>query len=133
MSRRRGQRGLLPRLEHRSQPVITPGAFVVRQARFLMAIVVLMLASLAIGAAGYHVTEHLGWLDSVYAAAMILTGMGPVGPVHSDAGKIFATVYALFSAVVFLTSVGLFLSPMVHRVLHRLHMEAEDSVRSGGG
>ena len=79
--------------------------------------------SLGLGILGYHFAAGLGWLDSLLNASMILTGMGPVNPVTSPAGKIFASAYALFSGVAFLTIVAVLLAPVVHRFLHRFHLE----------
>jgi hypothetical protein len=78
---------------------------------------------LVIGAVGYHATEGLSWLDATLNASMLLAGEGPIAPLHSDAGKVFATLYALFSGVVFITAVSVLLAPMVHRFLHRFHLE----------
>ena len=78
---------------------------------------------LAIGAVGYHTTEGLSWLDATVNAAMLLAGEGPLAPLRSDAGKVFATVYALFSGVVFITAVSVLLAPVVHRFLHHMHLE----------
>jgi hypothetical protein len=86
--------------------------------------------SLAIGAVGYHATEGLGWLDATLNAAMILTGMGPVHAMQSDAGKVFATGYAIYSGVAFLTSVAVLLGPVVHRFLHRFHLDAFEDAPS---
>ena len=82
--------------------------------------------SLSIGILGYHYIAGFGWVDALLNAAMILTGMGPVGALNSDAAKIFASAYALFSGVVFVTATGIILSPMFHRVLHRFHVEEKD-------
>ena len=89
----------------------------------------LIAVSLWIGILGYHFIAGFGWVDSLLDAAMILTGMGPVGTLDSDAAKIFASGYALFSGVVFITATGILLSPMFHRVLHRFHIEGEDDLR----
>ncbi|HVZ78031.1 MAG TPA: hypothetical protein VG818_08640 [Gemmatimonadaceae bacterium] len=88
----------------------------------------MVLGALLIGVCGYHVTSGLPWLDSLVDASMILSGMGPVDPIRSDAGKWFESFYALFSGVVFITSVGVLFAPVVHRFLHRFHLEvaAED-------
>jgi hypothetical protein len=83
----------------------------------------LIAASLAFGAAGYHAFAGLPWLDATLNAAMILTGMGPIDPLRTPAGKVFGIVYALFSGVAFLTMVALLLAPVAHRLLHRLHLE----------
>ena len=82
--------------------------------------------SLCIGIFGYHFIAGFGWVDSLLNAAMILSGMGPVGTLNSDAAKIFASCYAIFSGVVFISASGILLSPVFHRVLHRFHLEQKD-------
>ena len=94
--------------------------------RFLRALLVaggVIGVSLGFGILGYHFIAGFGWVDSLLNATMILTGMGPVGTLSSDAAKIFASAYALFSGIVFVTATGIILSPMFHRVLHRFHVE----------
>lgn len=83
----------------------------------------ILAMSLGIGIVGYHVVAGLNWIDSLLNASMILTGMGPVTPMTDSASKIFASCYAIFSGVIFLSSVGIVLSPLVHRILHRFHLE----------
>ena len=83
-------------------------------------------ASLAIGAVGYRLTAGLAWIDALLNASMILTGMGPVSPMTSSAAKLFATVYALFSGVAFLTAVSVLFAPAAHRFLHRFHLDVYD-------
>ena len=80
-------------------------------------------ACLGMGVLGYHLSEGLGWLDALVNASMILSGMGPVNELHHDAGKWFASFYALFSGVAFITSVGVMFAPVVHRFLHKFHLE----------
>lgn len=83
--------------------------------------------SLVIGVAGYHWIAGIpDWVDCLYNASMILGGMGPVAELTSGAGKVFASVYALYSGVMLLASVGLLLSPLLHRVLHRFHVETDE-------
>jgi hypothetical protein len=77
------------------------------------------------GAAGYHWLGGLPWVDSVMNASMILGGMGPVADLHSDAAKLFASFYALFSGLFFIVLAGFVLSPFAHRMLHRFHWEEE--------
>lgn len=83
----------------------------------------LILGALAIGATGYHVLDGLPWLDAVLNAAMILTGMGPINPISTPAAKVFATCYALFSGVFFLTMVAVLLAPALHHFLHRFRLD----------
>lgn len=85
----------------------------------------ILLANLSLGILGYHFLESLNWLDAFVNAAMILSGMGPLDPITTSAGKLFIGIYAIFSGVVFLTTVGYFLAPIVHRILHRLHLESK--------
>ena len=82
--------------------------------------------SLCIGVFGYHFIAGFGWVDALLNASMILSGMGPVGVLDSDAAKIFASCYAIFSGVVFISASGILLSPVFHRVLHRFHLEQKD-------
>ncbi|SRR5258707_3282143 len=84
-------------------------------------------ACLGLGMAGYHNFENLGWLDAFVNAAMILSGMGPVSPIQTSAGKLFAGCYALFSGLAFVTVIGVVFAPVFHRFLHRFHLE------QGGG
>jgi hypothetical protein len=112
--------------EHRSEPLLSRREFAARLARHGGVSLVLISGSLLIGAAGYHATEGLSWLDAVLNAAMILTGMGPVTTLQHVSGKVFATFYALYSGVAFLAIAGLLVAPVAHRVLHRLHMEQDE-------
>ena len=87
--------------------------------------------SLGLGIAGYHYCAGLDWLDALLNASMILTGMGPVNETRTVAGKLFASFYALFSGVVFITSVAVLLAPVVNRFLHKFHLEFESPEESG--
>jgi hypothetical protein len=111
--------------EHRQQKPIPFCTFLVRQAQYLFSAFLLLAIGLGIGVFGYHELESMSWVDSFLNAAMILGGMGPVDVLHTQAGKIFAGVYALFSGLMFLVAAGLFFSPMVHRLLHKFHFDAE--------
>ena len=97
-----------------------------RQLLFALYAFLLIFFSLSIGVLGYHYWGNIGWIDSLYNAAMILTGMGPVDRLETDGAKIFASIYALFSGVIFLTTVAILLSPLAHRLLYILHVEDEN-------
>ena len=98
-----------------------------RLARNAAIVLGLILAALGVGAAGYHYLNDLPWLDATLNAAMILTGMGPVNPVVGPTAKVFAIVYALASGVFFLTMVAVLLAPALQHLLHRFHLELEES------
>lgn len=89
---------------------------------FLVTLGIIAVA-LLIGVAGYHGIAGLSLVDSVLNASMILTGMGPVDPMKDTSSKLFASAYALFSGVVFLSAMGIVLSPVFHRVIHAFHMD----------
>lgn len=94
--------------------------------RNIFAGLAILMLFLGVGVAGYHITCGFGWLDSLLNASMILSGMGPTNPIETDAGKWFASFYALVSGVVFITTIGIILAPVAHRVFHRFHLEEED-------
>jgi len=86
----------------------------------------IVATTLLIGILGYHFIVRLTWIDSLLNASMILTGMGPVAMMKDTPSKVFASAYALFSGVVFLSAVGIVLAPIFHRILHKFHLDDED-------
>jgi hypothetical protein len=105
-------------------------ALAYRMARNGLIVGGLIAAALGVGAAGYHVLDDLPWLDATLNAAMILTGMGPASPLVRPEAKVFAIVYALLSAVFFLTMVAVLLAPALQHFLHRFHLELEEQRRT---
>jgi hypothetical protein len=89
----------------------------------------ILAVSLGIGVVGYHTLEGLPWLDALLNASMILGGMGPVDILKTDGGKLFASLYAIFSGVVFLVSVGVLVTPVAHRLFHALHLDLDNRNR----
>jgi len=111
--------------EHHQQPLAKRSVFAKRLALNGIAGLLLLTFSLGMGVIGYHFLEGLSWIDSLLNASMILGGMGPVAPLQTEAGKLFASFYALYSGVVLLAGVGILAAPIFHRFLHRFHL-AED-------
>ena len=111
--------------EHRHQPLLSYARYLRRIGLHAGIGVGILLGSLLLGVFGYHKFESLPWLDALLNASMILGGMGPVNPLQTAAGKLFASFYALYSGVVFLVSAGVIFAPVVHRFLHRFHLEPE--------
>jgi hypothetical protein len=112
--------------ERRSEPLASPSEFTWRMIHYSLFTAAIILFSLGIGILGYHYFESLPWIDSLLNASMILGGMGPVNMLQTNAGKIFASFYALYSGIVLLASVGILAAPIFHRILHRFHLELED-------
>ena len=122
MSRGRGASGL----ERRSYPVLSRGQFAARMARVVAVWFGLAAIGLVLGMAGYALTEGMSLVDSFLNAAMILSGMGPVSELKTNAGKIFAGVYAIFSGLFIVVATGFVLAPLLHRVMHILHVGEDD-------
>lgn len=96
--------------------------FILRLARSFLATALIVAIALSLGILGYHGIAHLGWVDSILNASMILTGMGPVDPMKDTAAKLFASAYALFSGVVFLSAMAIVTAPILHRIFHACHL-----------
>jgi hypothetical protein len=109
--------------EYRSMPLLPRSAFLTRLLCYFGVALLSIAVCLGLGMAGYHFLEHLSWIDAFANASMILSGMGPLAPLQTNAGKIFAGCYALFSGLAFITIVGIVLAPIAHRALHKFHLE----------
>lgn len=112
-------------LEHHKKPLLPRPEYLKRVARNFGVAFIIILFALGIGILGYHIFGKLGWLDALVNASMILTGMGPVNEIITMKGKIFESCYALFSGIVFLSAIVVILAPIVHRFLHRFHLQDE--------
>jgi hypothetical protein len=112
--------------EHKSEALLPRRAFYFRMARSVAAVAAIVVFSLFLGSAGYHGLGGLPWIDSLLNASMILAGMGPVDPLASTAAKLFATFYALYSGIAFLTMMAVLMAPLLHRFLHTFHLEVEE-------
>jgi hypothetical protein len=114
------------RFERKGEKLLPFRKFLRRVALAILLALAVSGIALFIGTLGYHLVAGLDWLDAELNAVMILTGMGPVDPLKTTAAKLFASGYALFSGVVFLTSMGIVLSPIFHRVVHKFHLDEND-------
>ncbi|GBD06785.1 hypothetical protein HRbin21_00590 [bacterium HR21] len=113
----------LLRFEHRREALAPPRRFLQRLALLWFLVACATGVVLGIGVCGYHWLAGLSWVDALLEAALLLGGMGPLHPLSSVPGKLFAAAYALFCGLFFIAAVGVMLSPIVHRVMHRLHVE----------
>jgi hypothetical protein len=113
--------------ENKYQPLAPHKVFYSRLMKMWMIATVAVIVCLLIGIAGYHYIAHLVWIDALHNASMILSGMGPVANIDNIAGKLFSSFYALFSGVAFITNIGIFLSPVIHRFLHKIHINTKEN------
>jgi transposase len=109
--------------EKKTQPLASQRVFFIRLGRNMFFMLTLIIFSLLIGVIGYHYFAGAEWIDAFHNASMILSGMGPVITIESQAGKIFSSFYALFSGLVFVTNIGVLLAPVLHRIMHSIHLD----------
>lgn len=112
--------------EHSKTRLATGKVFRARLLKFTLISTGIFGLSLSIGIFGYHYFAGLGWVDSFLNASMILGGMGPVDMLKTTPAKIFAGCYSLFSGVAFLSAMAIFLTPILHRFLHKFHLDLND-------
>ncbi|MFI5204475.1 MAG: hypothetical protein ACHQF2_08265 [Flavobacteriales bacterium] len=109
--------------EHKKHRVIPRRAYVKRQLRFFVYGSLIIILSLFLGVAGYMISANLSFADALLNACMILTGMGPVNPMPTEGAKYFASFYALYSGIAFLTTTSIILAPAIHRFFHLIQIE----------
>ncbi|MCX5696309.1 MAG: hypothetical protein NTW18_06650 [Candidatus Omnitrophica bacterium] len=112
--------------EQKHQKIAPVSVFIRRVAVYIGIAILVILIALFIGVAGYHWIAGFSWVDSLLNASMILGGMGPVNLLSNASAKVFASLYALFSGLVFIAVMGIVFTPIVHRMLHKFHMDEKD-------
>jgi len=117
--------------EKKTERILPVHLFARRMAYSALLWLTLMAVALGVGVAGYYWIADLTLVDAIMNASMILTGMGPASKLSSTAAKLFASAYAIFSGLVFISLMGIFLAPVAHRILHRFHMDDSNSERKG--
>ena len=113
----------LPNYEHKSQPLASSNIYYKRVLSNLFKTICILGASLMIGILGYKFLGPMSWIDALHNASMILSGMGPVVTIQTNAGKLFSSFYAIFSGVVFISSIGVLIAPTAHRFFHSMNLE----------
>ncbi|MES1182105.1 MAG: hypothetical protein ABUL44_04850 [Flavobacterium sp.] len=112
--------------EHKKEPLLPTKKFYRRLITNILMATGVIFISLVIGVAGYMSYAGLNFVDALENSSMILGGMGPVDVLHSDSAKYFASFYALFSGITFLTTIAVLLAPVLHRAMHIFHIETEE-------
>ena len=110
--------------EHRHEPLASRAVFLRRMTKYALLALGFIVVSLGIGMAGYHFFEGLSWIDAFVNSAMLMGGMGPVGELHTDTGKLFAGLYALYCGLIVIIAIGIVAAPLLHRILHHFHLQA---------
>ena len=117
---------MLVRFERHDEKLLPPIAFYKRLIVFGLLSLAIILCSLGIGILGYMSFEGMAPIDAFLNAAMLMGGMGPVSILHTDGGKIFAGIYAMYCGFILIFSVALFMTPIFHRILHHFHLEGRN-------
>lgn len=115
------------RLERRHEKLAPMSVFARRLASSFLMAGFLVVWALGVGIAGYHYIAGFPWIDSLLEASMILGGMGPIRELPSAWAKVFASGYALFSGLIFIATIGIVMTPITHRVLHKFHLAEEEA------
>ncbi len=109
--------------EHRSEPLLSRRLFLRRILIHAALVLALVCLSIAFGILGFRLLDELAWVDAFLNAAMLLGGMGLVAELDTHAGKVFASLYALYAGIAFLTMAAVLIAPFAHRFLHGLHLD----------
>lgn len=109
--------------EHKSQPLATTAVYYKRILTNLCKTIGILGVSLLLGILGYKFLGPMSWIDALHNASMILSGMGPVVTIQTNAGKLFSSFYAIFSGVIFISSIGILIAPSAHRFFHSMNLE----------
>lgn len=115
------------KFEHMSEPVLPFRRYFKRVLHSARLALIVAVAMLLLGILGYHYLGDMSFVDALLEAAMILGGMGPVAPMHSDSVKIFASFYALASGLFVIGTTGFLLAPWLHRMLHKFYQAEGDA------
>jgi hypothetical protein len=112
--------------EHKKQPLASKAKFYARLKNNILYSLLLLTIFLFVGTVGFKLfaAANYSWFDCFHNSSMLLSGMGPIiVDFPSNGGKVFSSLYALFSGVAFITNVGVLTAPIIHRFFHKLHLE----------
>jgi hypothetical protein len=111
--------------EHIKQPLLPKNLFYLRMLRSVAVSLSLLLITILLGTVGFHLIEKYSWLDSALNCVLIMTGVGTYGLINTVAGKIFTGIYSVFSTLIFFTILAIIFTPLLHRLLHKFHLDLE--------
>jgi hypothetical protein len=115
------------KLEKKNEKLISTPRFIVRLGKYAFIALSMLTLAEGIGVMGYHYICDLSFIDSFHMSSMLLAGMGPVAEINTFYGKLFSSFFALFGGIAFLSFTAVFFAPIVHRFLHILHIEDQES------
>jgi hypothetical protein len=113
--------------ENFKQPLMPRREFLLRLMWHILLVAGALFLWLAIGMLGYGLLDNMSLIDAFLNAAMIAGGMGPVDILTNDGAKLFAGLYAIVSGIIIIAAAGVILAPILHRLLHTLHLDDLDT------
>jgi len=119
--------------ERRTDPMLPRSRFLRRLAMHSLVALAVVAVSLVLGTIGYHGFAREAWIDAFLNSSMLLGGMGQVGDVTTVPGKLFAAFFALYAGLMLIGVTTLLLAPVIHRILHRVHLEEPEVEESAEG
>ena len=111
--------------ERIKQPLLPKGKFYLRMVHSCLLALAVLSATLLFGTIGFRVFERYSWIDSLLNSIMIMTGVGTIGMLNTNAGKLFTGIYSIVSSLVFFTSLAIIFTPLLHRLMHKLHLDLD--------
>lgn len=111
--------------ESRKDPLASSEKFLARLMNCIGFGILFMSMVLLIGMLGYHFIEDMSWINAFTNSALTLADMGLITPVTTDAGKIFAGIFALLSGLIFFSVIGIIFAPIIHRIFHKFHLNSD--------
>jgi hypothetical protein len=111
--------------EHYRQPLLPRSQFFMRLVQCTALSLALYAVTILAGATAFHALEQFSWIDAALNAVLIMTGLGLVNTISTSAGKVFTSVYAVISAIVFFSTLAILVLPVLHRLLHKFHLEVD--------
>jgi hypothetical protein len=111
--------------EHIKQPLLPKNKFYLRMVRSCLLALIVLAVTLLFGTVGFRIAEHYPWIDCLLNSIMIMTGVGTLGVLNTSAGKLFTGFYSIVSTLVFFTILAIIFTPLLHRLMHKLHLDLE--------
>lgn len=111
--------------ERYRQPMLPPRKFLLRMARSAIASLIMLVLTIVLGMLAFHAVEGYSWIDSFLNSVLIMTGVGTVGTINSNSGKLLTGIYSIISTLIFFAILAIIFTPLLHRLLHRLHLDVD--------
>lgn len=111
--------------ESKQHPLISRMAFLGRMGQHFAVALIVVGVSIFGGMVGYWHFEGHSWVSAFMHTCFLLGGYGHLTAPQSGAGQIFLGIYMLYSNLVFISVLGVLLAPVLHRIMHKFHLDQD--------